>query len=547
MKFLEARRTVQEFKGGEPLQLLIALSGSSEPFALYLEAASALQGRSAVLEFLPFGTLQQYLVGGMPARGAEVVLLLPWDFVPESDWRSGVAAEGQTAETIQEGIARMGRRLAGHPRAAIFYLAAPIAPVWLDPERQRALEAGIQAEALAAGARLLSPDAFSLASYLATGCPIGGGHLGTVATEMVTAALAPRREPKKVLITDFDNVLWSGVLAEDGIAGIAMGPDAAGYGHFIYQSLLLRLRRDGVLLAGVTRNAPEIVAEVFKKGRMPLAESDFVTVLASYGAKSSQIKHLAQSLNLGLDSFVFVDDNPVELAEVAMELPGLLVRPFPARVEGIPDLVRDLAEDFGRKLVTVEDRERTELYRRRLQAVVPSEAGGGDLTDFLRGLGMTLSIHDRSTGDRARVIQLINKTNQFNLNGRRVEDAEVAAILEGGGRLYGASLEDRTGSHGEILACLVDAGGTIRSFVLSCRVLQRRVEHAFLAWVCARPGPPRRLDFAETARNEPFRIFLRDPAFVSGPEGIGLDSERFVAGHADSIELFTLREPGANE
>ena len=120
----------------------------------------------------------------------------------------------------------------------------------------------------------------------------------------------------------------------------------------------------------------------------------------------------------------------------------------------------------------------------------------------------------------------------------------VAQMGFAGGRLYGASLADRTGSHGEILACLMDAGGTIQSFVLSCRVFQRRVEHAFLAWLCAQESPPRRLDFAETARNEPFRMFLRDSAFVSGPEGIDLDARGFVAAHAGTLELFALNEPG---
>src|SRR5678810_907093 len=94
----------------------------------------------------------------------------------------------------------------------------------------------------------------------------------------------------------------------------------------------------------------------------------------------------------------------------------------------------------------------------------------------------------RSTLDRSSAASDVYKRqNQFNLNGRRVEDAEVAAILAAGGRLYGASLADRTGSHGEVLACLMDAQGIIRSFVLSCRVFQRRVEHGFLAWLCAQP------------------------------------------------------------
>jgi FkbH-like protein len=276
---------------------------------------------------------------------------------------------------------------------------------------------------------------------------------------------------------------------------------------------------------------------------MPLAEADFVAVLASYGAKSAQIRRLAESLNLGLEAFVFVDDNPVELAEVSTELPRVAVRTFPDRDDGIPALFEQLAADFRRDAITAEDRERTELYRRRLESLTPSEVEGADLTGFLRELGMTLTIHDRSRGDRTRAVQLINKTNQFNLNGRRVEDADVAAILAGGGRLYGASLADRTGSHGEILSCLVDEDGVMRAFVMSCRVFQRRVEHAFLAWLCAQAGRPRLLDYAETPRNEPFRIFLRDPSFKTCGAVVELDPDAFRAGHAGALDLFALRAP----
>jgi FkbH-like protein len=266
-------------------------------------------------------------------------------------------------------------------------------------------------------------------------------------------------------------------------------------------------------------------------------------VLAGYGAKSAQISHLARSLNLGLESFVFVDDNPVELAEVATALPQVTIRTFPDRDEGIPALFQELAADFRRDVITAEDRNRTEMYRRRFESIAPIELAGADLTAFLRELSMTLTIHDRSSGDRTRAVQLINKTNQFNLNGRRVEDADIASILAGGGRLYGASLADRTGSHGEILSCLVDSRGVMRAFVMSCRVFQRRVEHAFLAWLCAQAGAPTLLDYAETPRNEPFRIFLRDAAFTVSGDAVKLDPDAFRTGHGESLGLFALRPP----
>jgi FkbH-like protein len=156
---------------------------------------------------------------------------------------------------------------------------------------------------------------------------------------------------------------------------------------------------------------------------------------------------------------------------------------------------------------------------------------------------MTLTIHDRSRGDRTRAVQLINKTNQFNLNGSRVTDEDVAAILQSGGRLLSATLSDRSGSHGEILACLVTADSAITALVLSCRVFQRRVEYAFLAWLASQPSPPRGAHWASTPRNAPLRQFLGE---VAGPlNGAGLvrlDPAAITTRYARDVDLFAIRE-----
>ena len=544
MKFLDARRVVDQFQGGPRLDLRLALSGNAEPFELYCKAEGALAGRSVSVQFLPFGTLQQHLLTPDPGDRTEVILLTPWDFVPEADWRSGIALTGPGDGELEDRIASFGRRLEGRTGAAFCYLEAPLCPAALDPLRNRSLSALIDLEVSRLGATRLPGSAFGLSSYLSTGCPVAGTHLGDVAAAIMARLLTPVRDAKKVLVTDFDNVLWKGVLAEDGPSGVAMRPEGAGYRHFIYQTLLKRFHADGVLIAGVTRNGPEIVQPVFADPAMVLAESDFVAVVASYGAKSAQIRQLAEQLNLGLDSFVFVDDNPLELAEVGAELPLVTVRPFPIRDDGLEPLLAALVEDFRRSGVTQEDRDRTALYRRRLSTMAPSELAGADLTGFLRGLEMKLTIVDRSSGDRTRAVQLINKTNQFNLNGRRVDDADVDRILRAGGRFFGATLEDRSGSHGEVLAYLVDADGVVRSFVMSCRVFQRRVEHAFLAWLAQSGVAPAAFDYAPTERNEPIRMFLDDPAWQPSEAGYRFDVTGFVAAHGPALDLFAVAVEG---
>jgi FkbH-like protein len=544
MNFLEARRIVDGFTGGPALPLLLAMSGTGEPLELYLRAAAARRGREARLRLLPFNTLQQALLAPSSGEEREVFLLLPWDLVPELDWRSGVPAERLDPAAVLARADQVLERVAGRPAASLLYLPAPVPAAFADGTTEAALTGMLRARASEMGARLLAAEDFSLASYFASGLPVAGRALGAVASAVVDLAAELPREPAKLLVTDLDNTLGRGVIAEDGRSGVAWGAEGAGYRHFVYQTFLRRLKGEGVLLAAVSRNSPEVALGPLRTGRMTVREDDFVSVVASYHAKSAQIRELARQLNLGLDAVVFVDDNPVELEEVSRELPTVHCLAFPKHDDGLPALLGDLNRRFGRREITAEDRGRTELYRRRLEGMVPQMVEGADLQDFLRGLRMRLVLHDRSSGDRARAVQLINKTNQFNLNGRRVTDDEVQGVLAAGGRLLSATLEDRTGSHGEILAMLITGEGSVTSFVLSCRVFQRRVEHAFCAWLAEQPHPPGEMVFAATERNEPFQMFLRDPAFGPAVDGaVPWDAGAWARAHAEDLALFELVTP----
>lgn len=538
LTYLEARRILAEAGGGPELTFLLAMSGTGEPLRLYLEAAGARLGRTVRVDLLPFNTLSQHLTA--PAsHGTEAFLLLPWDLCPEADWRSGVPTARLEAAQAAAGARDVAARLERRAGARFFYLPAPIPPLTGTPAGDQAIARMLEASALALGAVLLPADAFSHASYFASGCPIGGSSLGGVATRIVECLAASERGSAKVLVTDLDNTLWAGVIAEDGPDGVAYQPEGAGYRHFVYQTFLMRLRSEGVLLAGVSRNDPEVIRPPFLSGGMPLRREDFVALVASYHAKSAQIRQLASELNLGLDAFVFVDDNPVELEEVHRALPEVATVAFAARDDGLSELLDDLAARFGRRTLTAEDRERTALYQRRLEGLVPAEAAGADLEEFLAGLGMRLTIHDRSAGDRTRAVQLINKTNQFNANGRRWTDAEVGEVLAGGGHLYGATLTDRTGSHGEIIACLVEQDGTVAAFVMSCRVFQRRAEHAFLATLIRAGKGPARVRYSQTERNEPFARFLDDPALSDAGDGTwALAGAAYAREHATDLRLF---------
>jgi FkbH-like protein len=518
VNFLQAQKVLRAFKGGEELPLLLALSGLAEPLLPFIRAEAAKAGRDAKIETLPFNTLQQFLQGGTAPAGRVLLLLMPWDLVAALDWRTGVVADPlPLAEAFSEAITVLAG-LDQHPDWQVAYLPASVPPLFSRPQENQQLSLWLAAKVAGAGIDFLDAGHFSLTSYLETGCPLEGQALGEVAERLLVHALHPTSETAKVLVTDFDGVLWHGLVGDDGVANLLCGAHDRGYPHFLYQTLLARLKKEGALLAGVSRNQPGVAQTGLGAVSMVLQEEDFVSILSSFHAKSSQIQLLAQELNLGLDTFVFVDDNPVELAEVSAQLPQVTCLQFPTAMDDLPGFLARLGALFAKDKVTAEDQSRTEMYRTRLAGLAPSEAKGADLEQFLQGLEMSLSIHDRTTEDQARALQLINKTNQFNLNGLRLTEAELQALLASGGHLFTASLTDRTGSHGEILSCLVTAEGEVQRLVMSCRVFQRRVEAAFLNWLVERLGALT-LVFQETDRNLPFYQFLESLALT--PDGNG--------------------------
>jgi len=543
--FLEARRVLSRFEGGPELPFLFAMSGTHEPLAIYLDAACARRGRKARPAFLPFGTLGQFLATGASASGAEVILLFPWDFAPEADWRSGLPGARVDVAALMRQAEAVAGELARRAGARFLYVPAPIPPLAGYTFGDEALSRGLFGLAVRLGATVVRSDAFSLSSFLTSGCPIGGAWLGRVADLAVSALLTPPAAPRKLLVTDLDDTLWGGVVAESGPDGVAFGQDAAGYRHHIYQSLLKRLRSEGVLLAAVSRNDRAVVRPPLDGGSMPLSADDFVAICASYEAKSSQIRELATRMSIGLDAIVFVDDSLIEREEVRLAIPEVEVLAFPERDDELPAFLESLAGSFSQPSLTTEDRERTQLYRRRFDTLTPSSAKGADLTRFLTGLAMSLSIHNRTAGDRTRAVQLINKTNQFNANGRRWSDAEVGAVLAAGGRLLTASLSDRSGSHGEVIAFLMGPDQCVEAFVMSCRVFQRRAEHAFLASLVLHDVRPRGFRVATTERNEPFRQFTSGPAFGPGHEGVlSFDAATWVEAHRRHLDLFRVSWTG---
>ncbi|MGK2934866.1 MAG: HAD-IIIC family phosphatase, partial [Gemmatimonadaceae bacterium] len=412
MNFLEASRIVANFKGGPGLAIRFAASGNVDPLLLYIRAAAAKRGRSAVVSTIPFGTLGQSLMTPAPAGEEEVILLLPWDFVPECDWRAGIPLDAPSPDALLVSARTVADRL-GRRGSRMMFVPAPIPPISSDSAAATALATDISGLASSLGARFLPAAAFGLGNYLATGMPISGAHTNEVVETILGLSLGSTEGTAKVLVTDLDNVLWAGLAGEDGVEGIHCAAEGIGFRHFLYQRLLARLKASGVLLAAVSRNDIELARAPIVAGKTSLTESDFVAVLASFEPKSVHIARLAEKLNLGLDSFVFVDDNPVELVEVGAAHRQVRCVRFPEHDDELADFLNTVAGFFSRTTISEEDRERTEMYRRRLLSS-PDVAGvageGADLTAFLAALKMELTIFDRTGGGRDRAVQLVNKT-----------------------------------------------------------------------------------------------------------------------------------------
>lgn len=541
MRFLEAQALLRGFTSDVKRSVTLCTSARAEPLDLYLRAEFAARGVDAEIATLPFGTLQQHLRSA-PRGPHEMLVLFPWDLAPMLDWRSGIPSRSLSKADLREMIAPMESLLAGGEQP-LFYIPAEIPPVGGGTDSADQLAALLQGAALRLGAHVVPSDHFSLPNYLSSGGAFTSSRAGDLGALIVAHLTQIHPEPKKVLLTDLDGVMWHGVIGEDGPDGIRSAPEGDGYPHFLYQSLLRRLRGEGVLLAAVSKNDEDLARLPFHNGEMTLAEEDFVAILASYDAKSVQISSLARALNLPVDSMVFVDDNPVEIAEVSAQLPTITTMQFPCGADALAPFLHSLSAHFARPQRTAEDAARTEMYRSLLASPVPSAADPASVEHFLRDLQMRLRISDRSNGHRERAIQLINKTNQFNLNGQRVTDAEVEATLARGGKLITATLEDRNGSHGEILACIVQPDASISTFVMSCRVMQRRVELAFFRWLAEHVvhGDSLVLHFVPTERNTPIRNFLREAGFgETSARTWRIARETLLRDHVASTDLFAL-------
>ncbi len=309
--------------------------------------------------------------------------------------------------------------------------------------------------------------------------------------EYVARIIAARQgRSAKCLVLDLDNTLWGGVIGDDGMDGIVIGQGSAlGEGFAELQAYAKELARRGVILAVSSKNDEANALEPFEKHPdMVLRRTDIAAFRADWTDKAANIRAIAQDLNIGLDSLVFLDDNPAERIQVREALPMVSVPEVPDDPAMIPHILAD-AGYFESLAITAEDLQRSAQYQENI-AREQHRANASDLEGFLRGLAMQMVWRRFDTLGMQRIVQLINKTNQFNLTTRRYTDEDVAAILEDP-RAVGLQIRllDRFGDNG-IIAIIIgrmEDGATLAldTWLMSCRVLGRQVEATTLNLIAA--------------------------------------------------------------
>ena len=322
--------------------------------------------------------------------------------------------------------------------------------------------------------------------------PFAPDLMPSVAREIALTAASLRRSPKKVLVLDLDNTLWGGVVGDDGVDGIEIGDTSPrGEAFKAFQAYIASLKERGVLLAVASKNDHARAAEPFQRHpEMVLRMADFVAFKASWGPKSESLRQIAQELDLGIDSLVFVDDNPAEVEIVRQFVPEvttILLGPDPA--EYVTEL--EDARLFEPRSLTVEDGQRTDQYRREAERRTELSLAGGvtDMDAYLGSLDMVASVLPFRPEDVPRIAQLINKSNQFNLTTRRRSDAEVTEVMRSEGHAgFTVRLRDRFGDHGLIAVVVLELSGEgearvadVDTWLMSCRVLKRQVEELTVA------------------------------------------------------------------
>jgi FkbH-like protein len=360
---------------------------------------------------------------------------------------------------------------------------------------------------------LSSPHArFDVQSELMAGFPYKLPHASAVAE--LLAALVQNPTPKKGLITDLDDTLWSGILGEIGKDGVSWDLDKHTHMHGLYQQFLVSLASTGVLIAVASKNDRALVERAFERSDMILSKENVYPFEVHWSRKSESTQRILKTWNIGPEAAVFIDDSPMEVAEVKAAFPEMECIVFPSNdYQAIWDLLKRMRDLFGKSIVSTEDSIRLKSIRGAGALRKAREISGDSLDDFLQSADASIRFTFGKQAADSRAFELINKTNQFNLNGKRLSHAAWETYLNDPATfLMTASYQDKFGPLGKIEVLLGRIQGKvlrIDSWVMSCRAFSRRIEHQSLKQLFQKfDAEEICFDYQATPRNGPLQEFF---------------------------------------
>jgi len=326
--------------------------------------------------------------------------------------------------------------------------------------------------------RSLSPQMLHMARN-----PFSETFMPLLAQKITSHIKALKGMVRKCLVLDCDNTLWGGIIGEDGFDDIQLGPDSPGREFVDFQHAILELYHQGVVLALNSKNNHHDVIEVLHKHpHMVLREKHFAALEINWQDKPSNMRLIAQTLNIATDSFVFLDDNPAERAMMRQMLPEICTIEMPENPALYARTLRETNE-FAKTFLTPEDRQRGQIYAAQRQRE-QLKTSVGSLEEFLKSLEMVATVRSARSSDIKRVAQLTQRTNQFNLTTRRYCEADIKAMLEAEDwYVYVLGLKDKFGDNGTVGVALVNQVENCRridTFLISCRVIGRGAEDALV-------------------------------------------------------------------
>jgi FkbH-like protein len=340
-----------------------------------------------------------------------------------------------------------------------------------------------------------------------------------------SASAGKQKRLAKCVVWDLDNTVWKGTLAEDGQEALQLRPEVA--------AIMVELDRRGILQSVASKNdaEPALAAlEAFGVRQYLLFPQ------VGWGPKSDSVRRIAEMLDIGLDTFVFIDDEPFERGEVGAALPMVTVLPE----RELPDLLASPLFDVP---ATAEGSKRRKMYQVEELRQATFAGSGTDYLSFLRDCNIELTIQDISEEHAERAYELSQRTNQLNFSGTKYARSDIAAFLRPDSRESVLLLRcaDKFGDYGIIGMCVLDpARGRVQSFMMSCRVQRKRVEQAFFTWLTKRIASDRvviEVVYRKTARNGASARMLEELGFKFLP----------AAGQDEGLYVRPAREPFADD